>query len=294
MIERIVANQIKTHLADNDLMPSVQSAYRQGHSTETAVLKVISDIIDAADTQKVTLLGLLDMSAAFDTVDHKILLERLEVSFGVKGQALAWLSSFLMNRTQVVAFDGNKSTSRRLLCGVPQGSVLGPLLFALYSAEVIHVAAKHEVCIHAYADDLQTYISCAASDQITATSRLLTCVSDIDRWMSSNRLKLNAGKTEFIWLGTRQQLAKLNMSPLQIKDQVITPLDKVRDLGVIIDSKLTMESHTANVVRSCFYQLRQIHYTGTLEEICNFFAHPVSNVRQICSSHLFQPNAVRC
>ena len=173
-------------------MPSVQSAYRQGHSTETAVLKVISDIIDAADTQKVTLLGLLDMSAAFDTVDHKILLERLEVSFGVKGLALAWLSSFLMDRTQVVAFGGNKSTSRRLLHGVPRGSVLGPLLFALYSAGVIRIAAKRGVCIHA--DDLHTYISCAASEQYTATSRLLTVVSDIDRWMSSNRLKLNTGK----------------------------------------------------------------------------------------------------
>ena len=137
-------------------MPSVQSAYRQGHSTETAVLKVISDIIDAADTQKVTLLGLLDMSAAFDTVDHKILLERLEVSFGVKGQALAWLSSFLTDRTQVVAFGGNKSTPRRLLCGVSQGSVLGPLLFALYSADVIGIAARHEVRIHAYEDDLRS------------------------------------------------------------------------------------------------------------------------------------------
>ena len=105
-----------------------------------------------ADTQKVTLLGLLDMSAAFDTVDHKILLERLEVSFGVKGLALAWLSSFLVDRTQVVAFGGNKSTSRRLLYGVPQGSVLGPLLFALYSADVIRIAAKHGVCIHAYVD----------------------------------------------------------------------------------------------------------------------------------------------
>ena len=83
MIERIVADQIKAHLAENDLMPSVQSAYRQGHCTETAVLKVIYDIIDAADTQKVTLLGLLDMSTAFDTVDHKILLECMEVSFGV-------------------------------------------------------------------------------------------------------------------------------------------------------------------------------------------------------------------
>jgi len=109
-------------------------------------------------------------------------------------------AQFLSDRTQVVAFGGNKSTSRRLLYGVPHGSVLGPLLFALYSADVIRIAAKHGVCIHAYADDLQIYISCAASDQNTTTSRLLTVVSDIDRWMSSNRLKLNAGKTEVAWL----------------------------------------------------------------------------------------------
>jgi len=106
VIERIVANEIKAHLTDrpNDLMPSEQSAYRQGHSTETAVLKVISDIIDAADTQTVTLLGLLDTSATFHTVDHKILLERLEVSFGVKRQTLPCLArgSFLTDRTQVV------------------------------------------------------------------------------------------------------------------------------------------------------------------------------------------------
>ena len=80
----------------------------------------------------------------------------------------------------------------------------------------------------------------------------------VDRWMSSNRLKLNTGKTEFIWLGTRKQLAKLSVSPLQIKNQVIMPLDEVRDLGVIVDNKLTMESHSANVARSCFYQLRQL------------------------------------
>jgi len=101
---------------------------------------------------------------------------------------------------------------------------------------------------------MQTYASCAARDQQTATDRLLACVTDIDKWMSSNRLKLNADKTEFIWLGTRQQLANVTVLPLLVKDQLITPLDKVRDLGVIIDGELTTERHVRNVVRSCFYQ----------------------------------------
>ena len=239
-------------------MPSLQSAYRQGHSTETAVLKVLSDIFDAADSQKVTLLGLLDMSAAFDTVDHNILLQRLNVSYGISGSALRWISSFLTDRTQVVAFAGSRSTSKRLTCGVPQGSVLGPLLFVLYSADIIQVAAKHGVRIHAYADDLQTYASCAAADQHSASVRLLSCVSEIGSWMTSNRLKFNADKTEFIWLGTRQQLSKINALPLEVQCQYVTQLSKVRDLGVIIDSELKMNDHVANVVRGCFYQLRQL------------------------------------
>jgi len=108
---------------------------------------------------------------------------------------------------------------------------------------------NHGVCIHAYADDLQTYASCAATDQQMATTRLLASVLDIAKWMSSNRLKLNTGKTEFIWLGTRQQL---DIS-LHIGCQTINLVDKVRDLGVTIDDELTMDAYIANVVHSCFY-----------------------------------------
>ena len=189
-------------------MPPLQSAYRPGHSTETATLKVLSDILDAVDSQETTLLSLLDMSAAFDTVDFEILLRRLETSFSLGGTVLKWLTSFVTGRTQAVEFDGFTSSPVTLICGVPHGSVLGPLLFVLYVADVLMIAKRHGVKIHAYADDLQTYVSRSATDQSSAVTKILACVKDIGDWMSSNRLKLNAEKTEFIWLGTRQQLAK--------------------------------------------------------------------------------------
>ena len=135
VIERIVAEQLKKHLVDSNSMPPLQSAYRSGHSTETALIKVISDIIDAADGQQVTLLGLLDMSAAFDTVDHDILLHRLETSYGIRGRALRWLTSFLTGRTQAVSYAGRTSPQCRLSCGVPQGSVLGPL-FSFFTRQM--------------------------------------------------------------------------------------------------------------------------------------------------------------
>jgi len=143
------------------------------------------------------------------------------------------------------------STLKRLLYDVPHGSVLGPLWFVLYSADVVQIADSHSVCIRVYADSLQTYASCAAIDQQTAECRLLSCIADIHTWMSSNRLKLNADKTEFIrLLGTRQQLLKVVATPLQVKDQLLQPTDTVRDLGVLIDSQMTMEAHVRNVIHS--------------------------------------------
>jgi len=111
---------------------------------------------------------------------YKTLLHQLEISYGICGQARRWITFFLFDRSQVVTFVGCKSTPQSLSCGVPQGSVLGPLLFVLYSADIISVAANHDVCIHAYAEDMQTYASRAAQDHQTATSRLLACVTDIN------------------------------------------------------------------------------------------------------------------
>ena len=258
VIERLVGRQITDHLKRCELMPVLQSAYRSGHSTESCLLKVMSDILDAADSGEVSLVGLLDLSAAFDTVDHKILLHRLRSSFGIGGVILDWIGSFLTNRTQAVVFCGERSSVRRLNCGVPQGSVLGPLLFILYTADVIRIAGSMGVKVHCYADDTQLYISGSEKDVTTTASRMIECINAISTWMSSNRLKLNGDKTQFIWMGSRQRLMKIQQTALFVQGAELSPLSSVRDLGFIMDSRLTMSDHISSVVRSCFFQLRQL------------------------------------
>ena len=136
---------------------------------------IFSDIRDASDSaqvSEVTLLGLVDLSAAFDTIDHDILLTRLQKSYGVGGTALAWISSFIQGRQQSVTFNGHQSALIQLKYSVPQGSVLGPLLFILYTSDVISIAVSLGVGAHTYANDSQLYIHCLAVDQRSAALRL--------------------------------------------------------------------------------------------------------------------------
>ena len=152
------------------------------------------------DSAQVTLLGLLDLSAAFDTVDHDILLTWLQVLYGVSGSALAWITFFIQHQSQSVNFNGQISARLQLQYGVLQGSVLGPLLFILYTLDVISIATSNGVGAHSYADDSQLYLHCPSTNQSTAASRLAECIESVERWMRSNRLKLNSDKTQFMWL----------------------------------------------------------------------------------------------
>ena len=149
LLERCVNKQLNEYLSTNDLLPSVPSVYsRRFHSTESAVLKVLSDIYATADEKMMMLLGLLDLSAAFDIVDHQILFDRLRYEYGLDGSVLRWFKSYLTNRTICVHYNGQTSETVSIM---PQGSVLGPILFILYVAGAINIASKHGFAAHSYA-----------------------------------------------------------------------------------------------------------------------------------------------
>jgi hypothetical protein len=258
IIERAVAIQLTGYLAANDLLPRYQSAYRRCHSTETALLRIWSDVMMAADERKVTLLSLLDMSAAFDCVDHQILLHRLTFAAGMSGTAIQWIESFLSGRTQQVFYNGRLSTISPVLYGVPQGSTLGPLLYILYKAELSHIIARHGLCHHLYADDVQLYHSSRPDEAAATVDRLCACLIDVDAWLRASRLRLNANKTQIMWLGSRQQVSKVGITEVAALSSSVQLVDEARNLGVILDGQLTLSAQVAAVCRNGYYQLRQL------------------------------------
>ena len=146
------------------------------------------------------------------------------------------MRSYLVGRKQYVRYNGTTSSTTVMKYGVPQGSVLGPLYFILYTADAFQIAGELGFFIHGYADDLQIYDHCLACDTSLLTNRLIHCIEVIGRWMSSNRLRLNASKTEFIWLGSTRRLARCTFDPIIINGDTIPPSLTVRDLGAYIDS----------------------------------------------------------
>ena len=184
LVETVIAKQLQDYLNSNNLFLVFQSAYRQNHSTETAVLKVMNDILLNMNSQHVTLLILLDLSAAFDTFDHDTMLRRLEYSFGIL--ALSWFASYLSGRTQQIMINKSLSKPFKLECGVPQGSCLGPLLFTLYMSELFEIIKYHLPMMYCYADDSQVYISFSPNDRtehLAVVRNMEDCLRDIRLWM---------------------------------------------------------------------------------------------------------------
>ncbi len=188
ILEKVVSSQLYSFIEKNYICEDFQSGFRPSHSTETALIRVTNDLLLSSDRGCIALLVLLDSSTAFDTIDHNILLNRLENIVGIIGSALAWLKSHLSDRHKFVAVKEEVSYRSQVQYGVPQGSVLGPLLFTLYMLPLGNIR-KHRVSFHCYADDTQLYIS-SRPGETHQIEKLMECIVDIKNWMS-NFLLLN-------------------------------------------------------------------------------------------------------
>ena len=253
-------NFMRNHMITNGLHEPLQSAYKAGHSTETALLRVHNDVFVNMDNHSATVLVLLDLSAAFDTIDHSVLFDRMENIIGIEGTALNWFRSYLGGRSQRIQIgDVISLISVLLLFGVPQGSVLGPLLFLIYMLPLGEIIRGYGFRLHIYADDTQVYLAVRHETEDIQTVQLQLCLKDIHQWMSSNFLKLNSGKTEVLVIGTYQQLAKLNIQSLNVAGvQVNLQQKPVRNLGVMFDRNMTMSDQVKSLVRSVSYHTRNI------------------------------------
>ena len=212
------------------------------------------------DNRKITLLVLLDLSAAFDTVDHELLIHQMQSQIGIDGIALKWFRSYLHDRHQLVCINNARSAEVRLDYGVPQGSVIGPSAFSIYTLPLGDIIHSHDLDYHCYADDTQIYIS-VDPDQCNidaAINRLETCIDDVKSWMSHNYLKLNDDKTEFMVIGSKYQTAKVHVSHIRVGNSKVIPSSEVRNLGVIFDSSLSMENHITTVCRAAYASIRNI------------------------------------
>lgn len=259
VLEKTVKAQITLQLEAVSAIPSNQSAYRKYHSTESTVCSVMDDLLRAMDRGRLSLLLLLDLSAAFDTVDHSKLIKDLE-NCGIQGTVRDWFISYLSLRTFAVSIDNEFSSKRNLHRGVPQGSVLGPVLFNVYTAGLAEVLERHQLGYKQYADDTQIYLVIDSLPEDIVRIKRVT--KDIKTWMTRKKLELNISKTKCMIIGTPRNL-ELNVDTDTIKisndpDGEIELVKSVNNLGVLIDNNINLKMQINNVVKTANFHLRNI------------------------------------
>lgn len=262
IVERLALARLRPQITESVNFNKLQSAYRQHHSTETALLHILNDTYAHIDEGLTTLLVALDLSAAFDTVEHSVLLTRLEKSFGVTGIARDWISSYLADRTQFIHVGSESSAITNCSCGVPQGSVLGPLLFVAYTSPIAFITTKFGVLHNQYADDTQLYVALSKKDPNDTAKNLRNCLSAVHTWFSQNGLVINPEKSEAMLLSTAQlaRAASLPLTDVNVAGCVVPFTDTVKILGVTIDRHLTFDTHVQNVCKSAYYHIRAMKH----------------------------------
>ena len=290
LIERVVAKRLKRHMVINNLETSNQYGYKKGHSTETILLKITNDILIASDKKTATVLLLLDLSAAFDTVDIERLMEILYSEIGVRGTALKWFSSFLKNRTMRVKINDTYSEVFEIQFGVPQGSVLGPLLFNIYIRSIYKYVELNGFNIKGFADDHQLYVSfCPEFQMLYLGDKIRMVMEQIDKWMNCFFLKLNQSKTQIIVFGPKSIKSKICINGVFVENDATCIRFKsvVENLGIFLDSDLSYTDQVSSVVSRSFLCIKNIARIKTFltsKEKCTLLTALILSKLDYCNS----------
>ena len=281
IFEKVVFAQIYNYLNSNNLLYKHQYGFRKHHSTELAAIELTDKIFDNLDKKKIPLAVFIDLSKAFDTIDHNILLSKLQ-HYGIKGVALNWFQSYLTDRTQYVQYKDQTSTEKTITTGVPQGSILGPLLFIIYVNDIAKITKNFHFLI--YADDttliepICTFIPSSQMNANTLSDAINLELCKVVEWMALNKLSLNAKKTKTMLFHYRQRKVA-NLKPkLKINNIDIEMVKKFNFLGITIDENMTWKAHTQKV--AC----RLAQTIGTMKRLKKFL--PVHIMKMLYNSLL--------
>ena len=280
LIERVVQRRLNEHLITNNLVSEKNYAYEKSHSTELLLLKVVDDLYKAFDNNLPSVVVLLDLSAAFDTVDHAKLLHILKYEIGIDGTALKWFESFLVGRTQTVKIGDDYSEVLELLYGVAQGSVLGPPLFKIYIRSLYKYVEPTKFTIEGFADDHQLIKQFLISVQQKALGEdIQNLLSHIAVWMNEYFLCLNQGKTKILVIAPPSIQLEVMIHGVFIQNVCIRFVKSAKNLGVILDDELSFECQINKVVKGCYATIKK------LSQVKGFLTH--EELKQLVSADIF-------
>ena len=273
VFEKIVANHVIEFLDKHNILYEKQFGFRKCHSTSHAIITLVEIVSRALDSGKVIVGVFLDLKKAFDTVDHEILLDKLN-SYGINNNLHAWFESYLHNRSQFVFHNNNKSETKHITHGVPQGSILGPLLFIIYVNDFSR--ASDLLFSIMFADDTSVFIEGHSFNEVIES--LNTELKKVSFWLQSNKLTLNVKKSHYMVF--HRSRIKHNQMAIKIQNCTINKTDSIKFLGVIIDNKLNWHEHIIYIKNKIsksigiIYKVRKYVEKQTIKNMYYTFVFP--------------------
>ena len=291
----MVATRLKHHMKDNKLESKNAYGYKEGHSTELLLVKVVDGLLTAFDKKKATVLLLLDLSAAFDTVDQDKLLHMLRYDIGLNGTVYKWFESFIKGRSQRVKINESYSDVDMLCYGLAQGSVLGPPLFNIYIRSLYPYIQALDYDIEGFADDHQLFKSFLPVFQVEILGQGINdCLKAVENWMNEFFLKLNKTKTKILVLAPLSIMSSIIIHGTFVENQCIRFVSCAKNLGVWLDENLNFSFHVKKVASHAFMVIRGIYkikYFLPKEYLCTIVCSLVLSLLDYCNALYYGLNS---